>query len=164
MPPFFAQMPTADAAAEITAPCYRLKTLHGLNGRMLALDRQHMTLDHIGDFVDFPDDVVDAACAAAASLVVAPFSISLGNLVSFGRNAERLSLVLRESDVVNAGLASFQQALWGGTGPERRSWPGPYSLHSQRHAAVRPEIFGRAGRVAHTVGCRGFRPVAQLCR
>lgn len=90
---------------------------------MLALDRLHMTLDHIGDFVNFPDDVVDAACAAAASLVVAPFSISLKNVVSFGRNAERLPLVLKESDVVNAGLASFQQALWGVLG--QKGAPGP---------------------------------------
>ena len=120
---FFAQMPKADAAGEITALCSRRKTLHGLNGSMLALDRLHMTLDHIGDFVDFPDDVFDAACAAADSLVVAPFSISLRNVVSFGRKAERLPLVLRESDVVNAGLASLQRALWGVLA--QKGVPGP---------------------------------------
>ena len=125
---FFAQLPTADATAEIARLYASLKSLHGLNGAMLAVTRLHMTLDHIGDFLDFPQATITAACTAASGLVATPFNISLGHVVSFGRNSERLPLVLKESDIVNTELASFRQSLWhaladaGVPGPSRTSF------------------------------------------
>ncbi|MDB5964922.1 MAG: 2-5 ligase [Polaromonas sp.] len=109
---FFALLPTAEAAAQLQALYAQLKAAHGLSGAMLALDRLHLTLDHLGDFNDFPEDIVAGACSAAGTVRAAPFTISLGHVVSFGRNSVKFPLVLKESALVNTELALFRQGLW----------------------------------------------------
>jgi len=107
---FFAIFPTVVAAARIAELAQHLRGELGLKGRPLAVDRFHVTLDHLGDFVGLPKSIVKMACTVAATIAAPPFEIVFDRVESFGRGRANLPFVLRGNEGVVA-LMAFRQTL-----------------------------------------------------
>jgi 2'-5' RNA ligase len=60
-----------------------LRAQHAQAGRWTAPDRYHLTLQFLGDYSPAPPGLIDDACAAAASVRVAPFALTLDCAGSF---------------------------------------------------------------------------------
>lgn len=107
---FFAILPDAEAAARIAQLAQQLRTQHGLKGKALATERFHVTLHHVGDYVGFPQQTVDAAREAAATVTAPPFMLGFDRAASFAGKPRNVPLVLRGDDGLLA-LTAFQQSL-----------------------------------------------------
>ncbi|MGC1174635.1 2'-5' RNA ligase family protein [Polaromonas sp.] len=107
---FFAIFPDAGAAAQIARLAQQLREEHGLRGKPLKTERLHVTLHHLGDYAGLPQDLVEVACAAAASLAAAPFDVTFDRAASFSTAPRNRPFVLRGGDGV-ASLIAFQQTL-----------------------------------------------------
>jgi RNA 2',3'-cyclic 3'-phosphodiesterase len=107
---FFAIFPDAQAAARVTARMQQLRSQHGLTGRPLAMERFHVTLFHLGDYVGLPRGVVAAASEAAAAVAFPPFDIVFDRAMSFFGKSHSQPFVLRGGDGL-AALVEFQRAL-----------------------------------------------------
>lgn len=109
---FFAIFPADGAAARIAELARHLRGELGLKGRPLAIDRFHVTLVHLGDFVGLPQNIVDTACAVAAAIAAPPLEIAFDRAASFAGGRRNSPLVLRGGSGVVA-LTAFQQTLVG---------------------------------------------------
>lgn len=108
---FFALMPDAPAIERIERLIHELRRDHGLKGKALGASRFHVTLHLVGNFRGFPQEVADAACAAAQPLTVIPaFKLCFDRVGSFARRPRNMPLVLLGEEGVMAAKA-FQQAL-----------------------------------------------------
>jgi 2'-5' RNA ligase len=107
---FFAIFPADGAAARIAELARHLRGELGLKGRPLAIDRFHVTLVHLGDFVGLPKNIVEAARTVAAAVAAPPFEIVFDRVESFGGGRAKLPFVLRANEGVVA-LTAFQQTL-----------------------------------------------------
>ncbi|MDP2449481.1 MAG: RNA 2',3'-cyclic phosphodiesterase [Polaromonas sp.] len=107
---FFAIYPDAAAAAQIARLAQQLRAEHGLQGKPLKPERFHVTLHHLGDYAGLPQDLVAAACGAAASVAAAPFDVTFDRVASFTSAPRNRPFVLRGDDGL-APLAAFQQSL-----------------------------------------------------
>ncbi len=107
---FFAIFPDADAAERIARLAQQLRDEHDLTGRPLALDRFHVTLHHLGDYVGLRPDVVAMAGAAAAAVSMPPFDVVFDCAASFSSTPRNRPFVLRGGEGL-AALTAFQQAL-----------------------------------------------------
>lgn len=107
---FFAIFPTAEAAARIATLAQHLRGELGLKGRPLAIERLHVTLDHLGDFVGLPRNIVDTAGEVATAIAAPPFEIAFDRAASFAGGRRNSPLVLRGGNGV-AALTAFQQTL-----------------------------------------------------
>ncbi|MDI1268788.1 MAG: RNA 2',3'-cyclic phosphodiesterase [Polaromonas sp.] len=107
---FFAIYPDAAAAAQIARLAQQLRAEHGLQGKPLKPERFHVTLHHLGDHAGLPQDLVAAACVAAAGVAAAPFDITFDHVASFTSAPRNRPFVLRGDDGL-APLAAFQQSL-----------------------------------------------------
>ncbi len=107
---FFAIFPDADSAQRIARLAQQLRGEHDLKGRPLALDRFHVTLHHLGDYMGVPPDVVAMAGAAAAAVLMPPFEVVFDRAASFSSTPRNRPFVLRGGDGL-AALMAFQQAL-----------------------------------------------------
>jgi 2'-5' RNA ligase len=96
---FFAIWP--DAAAIDS-----LMKLTALPSRLVDPDRLHITLHHLGDFVDqVPPRLVPTACLAAATVKMQPFKVTFDRI-----GGTRGQLLLRASDPLTT-LVEFRQSL-----------------------------------------------------
>ncbi|MES2413018.1 MAG: 2'-5' RNA ligase family protein [Pseudomonadota bacterium] len=111
---FFALFPAQAAVAQLLEIGSSLGGQFGLTGRLHAGDRLHMTLDHIGDFDSKPEAIIQAACDAASEVQArtSGFPVSLNRVLSFGRNADKHPLVLKDSTAANLKLKEFRADLW----------------------------------------------------
>jgi 2'-5' RNA ligase len=107
---FFAIYPDASTAAQIAQLAQQLRTEHGLQGKPLKPERLHVTLHHLGDYAGLPQDLVEVARAAAASVAAAPFDITFDRVASFTSAPRNRPFVLR-GDHGLAALLAFQQSL-----------------------------------------------------
>ncbi|MEO7399848.1 MAG: 2'-5' RNA ligase family protein [Polaromonas sp.] len=107
---FFAIFPDADSAERIAGLAQQLRGEHDLKGRPLALDRFHVTLHHLGDYVGVRPDIVAMAGAAAAAVAMPPFEVVFDCAASFSSTPRNRPFVLRGGDGL-AALMAFQQAL-----------------------------------------------------
>jgi 2'-5' RNA ligase len=107
---FFAIYPDAAAAAQIARLAQQLRAEHGLQGKPLKPERFHVTLHHLGDYAGLPQDLVAAACGAAAGVAAAPFDITFDRAASFTSAPRNRPFVLR-GDGGLAALVAFQQSL-----------------------------------------------------
>jgi RNA 2',3'-cyclic 3'-phosphodiesterase len=107
---FFAAMPDPDTAARIAEMAEWLRSEMHVKARLLHTERLHVTLHHLGDFVRVPEVAVARACAAAASLDVPPFRVTLDRIASFKGRPGHHPLVLMGSSGLDE-LTGLQQRL-----------------------------------------------------
>jgi 2'-5' RNA ligase len=107
---FFAIYPDASAASSIARLAGRLSDEHGLSGRPHAVERLHITLHHLGDYVGLPRGVVATATEAATAVAKPSFEIAFDRAASFLGRPRNRPFVLRGGEGV-AGVTAFQQAL-----------------------------------------------------
>ncbi|MEM5440601.1 2'-5' RNA ligase family protein [Paraburkholderia diazotrophica] len=77
---------------------------------LLRTERLHITLHHLGDFAHVPEVAVARACAAAASIDVPPFRVTLDRVASFNGRPRHRPLVLTGSTGLDE-LIDLQQRL-----------------------------------------------------
>lgn len=107
---FFAVYPDLATAACIGQLAEQLRGKHRLQGKPLAVDRFHITLHHLGDYVGLPKSIVTAASEAAASVAMPAFDVSFDRVASFAGRPSNRPFVLRGNEDLVA-LMAFQQAL-----------------------------------------------------
>lgn len=107
---FFALFPGAEVAAKIGQLALQLRVEHVLHSKPLRPERFHVTLHHLGDHAGVPQDIVAAACDAAATVTIPPFQLAFDRVASFSGKPGNRPLVLRGDDGVVA-LKAFQQVL-----------------------------------------------------
>jgi RNA 2',3'-cyclic 3'-phosphodiesterase len=102
---FLALFPQAHDAACIAESIDALRQHHGLDGQRLHTDRLHITLLSLGDYAGaVPQALIDAAMAAAATVVHPPMDVVFDRALSFaGRKAGKNAFVLcgRDTAAVN---------------------------------------------------------------
>ena len=105
---FFAVLPDAGARVRIGDLTQGLREKYALTGRPLA-ERVHVSLQGLGEYPSFPDDMVARAIEAAAAVTLAPFTVAFDRVMSFSGKPGQLPLVLRGEGA--AGITMLQQAL-----------------------------------------------------
>jgi 2'-5' RNA ligase len=133
---FFALYPDTTTTLRIAALVSRLRTQLGLEGRPHELQRFHVTLHHLGDFVGMPEALRETAEAAAGRVSFPPISLSFDHLLSFSRKAGNRPLVLGGGAGVE-GVKRFRNRL--GEALEKAGLPlknGSFTLVPQQ--AVEP--------------------------
>lgn len=84
---FLALFPEPDVAQQLGGRASELRLLHGLRSACLAPSRLHITLHTLGDFrTEVPQEIVDAALAAAATVDWPPVPITFDQVMSFMPN------------------------------------------------------------------------------
>ncbi len=148
---FFALFPANDAATQLFELATRLKTQHGMAGKLHPVARLHLTLDHLGDFKARPQDIVEAAGETARALQSAStaFQVSLTKVLSFGRNARTPPLVMSDSPDANPGLRDFRANLWDELA--RRGVPGAPRNSFTPHVTLLYDSFVLLEQPAHAV-------------
>jgi RNA 2',3'-cyclic 3'-phosphodiesterase len=107
---FFAIFPTLEIAALVAQLTLRLCSELSLKGRPLTTGRLHVTLDHLGNFVGLPKNIVDTARTVAAAIAEPPFEIVFDRVASLGHGRVNRPFVLRGNEGVVA-LTAFRQTL-----------------------------------------------------
>ncbi len=108
---FLAVKPDADTAQHIVRLIEQLRPVVGFKGKALRAERLHVTLHHVGDFVQLPpDDVVARVRAAADGLALPAFDASFNQVVSFHGRRDHRPFVLLGNEGVSE-LMAFQAAL-----------------------------------------------------
>lgn len=103
---FFGIWPDVDATERLTRLMARLRNDKIMLGKPVDVDRLHVTLHHLGDFVDqMPPSLVPTASLAASTVRTRPFKIAFDR---FG--GTRGQLLLRASDG-SAALMEFRETL-----------------------------------------------------
>ncbi|MCW3477288.1 2'-5' RNA ligase family protein [Limobrevibacterium gyesilva] len=103
---FFGLWPDALATKSLTRLMAQLCIDGTMPGRPVDADRLHLTLHHLGDFVDqIPPSLMPAAQAAASNVRMPPFEIAFDRI-----GGTRGQFLLRASDKLTA-LRDFRQAL-----------------------------------------------------
>lgn len=98
--------PDGSATSRLMRLMGRLRCEGAMLGRAIEAHRLHITLHHIGDFIDqTPFSLLRTAEQAAATVKKPPFGVALDRIVG-----TRRSLLLRPSDGSPA-LRAFQRAL-----------------------------------------------------
>lgn len=108
---FFALQPSVAACEQITALGQALCETHGLHSKLIAPERLHITLHHLGDHAGVPAGVVEAAGRAAERMACAPFDVVLDHAVSFRTRRDKAPFVLRTAAGQEAALLDFQREL-----------------------------------------------------
>lgn len=107
---FLATFPDRDTADRLAAFAAAQCTHHDLRGKPLASDRFHVTLFHLDDSVGLRPDIVEAAGAAAARVVAAPFDVVFDQVTSFDAHREKSPFVLT-AEHGNASLHAFHAGI-----------------------------------------------------
>ena len=108
---FFAVFPQPQAVDQLAARAAKLRSIHGLTGKLLRPDRFHVTLVPLGLYSGLPQDIVAAAKAAAAAVVAAPFQAVFDRALSFRGGPSRRPFVLGGGEAGLAGLRTLRLAL-----------------------------------------------------
>ncbi|OUM01951.1 2'-5' RNA ligase family protein [Variovorax sp. JS1663] len=142
---FFALRPDAAAIARIERLIGQLRQDFGLEGKALGAARFHVTLRLLGDFPSFPQEVADAARAAAQPLTAIPaFKLGFDRVGTIVRRPRNMPLVLLGEEgviSVKAFHASLDKAMERvGLGSTGRSQYTPHLtlLYDDRFVAPCP--------------------------
>ncbi|QUP55445.1 RNA 2',3'-cyclic phosphodiesterase [Ralstonia syzygii] len=109
---FLAVTPDADAARRIAQRVELLRPDVGFKAKPLRAERLHVTLHHLGDFVELPAALVTHACEAVAGVALPPFEVTFDQVVSFHGRRDHRPFVLTGGAGLHA-LIDFQHALGG---------------------------------------------------
>jgi RNA 2',3'-cyclic 3'-phosphodiesterase len=106
---FFAVMPDDDARDGISRAAVLVEQNHAeIQPRWIRAERYHATLNFLGEFPIYPEDIVKKAKLAGARLKAPPFSWTLDYVASF--RGHQPPCVLR-STVVPKSFMTLQQSL-----------------------------------------------------
>lgn len=131
---FFAVFPDANTAASISKLAQQFCVDARARSKPLAAGRLHVTLHHLGNFAGgLPQERVDAAMRAAASIRIAPFSVEFDTAASFASKPRPGPLVLVGNEGV-LGLHTLHDLLGralqdAGFGEHAFSAAAPYTPH-----------------------------------
>lgn len=138
---FLAIFPAPSDAQRLALTATSLRHQHGLGGTPLSAERMHITLQAIASYREtIPQAEVDAARAAAASVVCPPLHIVFDHVLTFpGSNA----FVLRSNADSDAAIARLRQPLQralqrAGLHPEQSSTPRMTMLRDPHRVAEHP--------------------------
>lgn len=106
----FLLYPDTQTAEQIAREARRLKEALSLRGQPLLTDRFHITLQHLGDYVGLPNDLVTKGKMAGAAVAHAPFEVVFDKAVSFANRPGNNPFTLQGGEGVQS-LIAFQQAL-----------------------------------------------------
>lgn len=110
---FLGMFPDAATARTIEAFAASVCNEHQVRGKPLLRDRFHVTLHHLGDYVELPPGRVDAALAAIARIEVAEFRIEFARLGSFrGRLGNHPCVLLRDPAAADDPARNGVHTLW----------------------------------------------------
>ena len=104
---FLAALPDTAAALRISRLAASLKRAHGLSGKLIALDRLHVSLFFLGRL---PGDASCTARAEDGELPIAPFEVRFDRTASFRGRLGNRPFVLIGGDGLNE-LKSFRRRL-----------------------------------------------------
>ncbi|MGN2252376.1 RNA 2',3'-cyclic phosphodiesterase [Frateuria sp. GZRe12] len=107
---FFAVMPPPAVAERVASLAGELRQQLRLRGRPRPTGHLHVTLHHLGDFAGLPQQRVDEACAAAASVELSSFEAHFDRVASFRGRAGKHPFVLLGADRAT-GLAGLYANL-----------------------------------------------------
>jgi 2'-5' RNA ligase len=110
---FLALFPPPETALQIAELASQIRSAHALRGRPLEAARFHITLNHLGDYVGLPPDVVRQARAAVAeaAALTQPFAVAFNRAESFASMPRNRPLVLRGDDEDLSALMAFHKVL-----------------------------------------------------
>lgn len=144
---FLAIFPDARTAAGIAKLARELCGQIRTRSKPFAAARLHTTLLHLGTFAGgLPQDKVDAAKRAAASISIAPFSVEFDAVANFGKKPRPGPMVLTGGEGV-VGLHMLHDALehalksvefWGGSTPNKSFEPHVTLAYGMPPADKRP--------------------------
>lgn len=80
---FFALLPEPDTASYISHLAGDLRTEFNLHGRLRPTRLLHVSLNKVGNFIEFPEEVVAAAQEAGRMVEAHQFAVSLDRFLSF---------------------------------------------------------------------------------
>jgi len=136
---FLAIVPQSVDAQRLGPLATALRRQHDLGGKQLQPEHLHITLHEFKDFDrTFAQEVVDAAVAAAASVVCPPLPIVFDRACSFNNlRSEKSAFVLRCDAPSDLRVAKLRQALsvvlrGAGLDPKPSSTPHMTMLYDQR--------------------------------
>lgn len=109
---FFAVRPPPDVASAIEGVAGKAKAAGLAHGHWLRAAKYHITVQFLGTFERWPDDMITRATAGAAALRFAPFEIVLDRIASF-RGRRQAPCVLRCAADSEAVLQAFWRELNG---------------------------------------------------
>jgi 2'-5' RNA ligase len=107
---FFAYRLAPEAASRIAHVRDELRYAHGLRGVAISPQRLHVSLLGVCECHGLPDDLVAAACQAAASVAMSPFEVVFDRAMSFNNRRSRRPLVLLTGGG-DASLAGLRNQL-----------------------------------------------------
>jgi RNA 2',3'-cyclic 3'-phosphodiesterase len=107
---FFAIVPDATSAARLAQLARRENREHGINGRLVAANRFHISLHFLGLHAGVPQRLVAAARDAATAITMPPFRVTLDRAVTFSGQPGNRPLVVRGDDGVT-GVRELQRTL-----------------------------------------------------
>lgn len=107
---FLALMPDEQAASRAQSLAMQLGQAQGVAVKAARTARFHVTLFHVGNFLDeVPAETLRATKLAAQSMVAPPFKVTFDEVGSFKGKPGRLPVVLLGA--TSPGLMQFQAAL-----------------------------------------------------
>jgi 2'-5' RNA ligase len=109
---FFAVRPTATASCAAFSQAQRLKVAHRLVGRLIPVERLHVTLHWLRDHAALPQELVAQAMAAGGGVEMAPFDVVFDRVESLGDANHGGPLVLAGTQGL-LGLRKLHRALAG---------------------------------------------------
>jgi RNA 2',3'-cyclic 3'-phosphodiesterase len=119
---FFALIPDADATALIAQRLQPMRREHGLTGRAIAMERFHITLHFIDDYLGLPPRIVTTVSEAVATVAIPPFEVRLDRAKSFCHKPRNRPFVLIPGEDIPA-LNALQQAVGTAMTKAHVGWP-----------------------------------------
>lgn len=107
---FFALFPDEDTAQKLESLAKHLRTAHALKTKPFLWDRFHLSLYNLGEDDRVPNEVIDAAGRAAASIEFDAFYLSFDRALSFTGSAGHHPFVLPPAEGA-AALGAFHRML-----------------------------------------------------
>lgn len=108
---FFALFPDGETRRGVVELRAALQSRLVLPARGAAAERLHVTLVHVGDFVERPEAVIERAAQAAAGLAEGPIHLRFDRVSSFrGRPGHRPCILLGD-EAAMAAVVAFQRRL-----------------------------------------------------
>lgn len=141
---FFALYPDRATAEQQIAPlATALRAAQRLHGKILATERFHVTLHHLGDFAGLPQQLVQAASVAAAKVRCAPFELVFDRAESFDNKRGRNNPFVLQGGEGTQDVTGFQRTLGEamkkvGLKPDLRFTPHLTLLYDDRVVPAQP--------------------------